>query len=113
MALGQLAVAAWRAPAPRARADRAHPRRPAWAGGRQARRHGPPDELRGKAVLRVISGILAPPAFDPPPSSPEVEALTLELVKAIGNDGITQAIRSIAEESQKAGRKVAPGVETL
>ncbi len=86
-------------------------------------RHGREDAKRvatalrmnfgGKAVIRVISGILAPPAFDPPPSSPEVEALTLELVKAIGNDGITQAIRSIAEESQKAGRKVAPGVETL
>lgn len=96
---------------------------PALAAMLHIARHGPADAKRvattlrmnfgGKAVLRVVSGILAPPPFDPPPSTPEIEALTIALVKAIGNDGITQAVKSIAEESAKAGRKVAPGVETL
>ncbi|BEI97113.1 hypothetical protein CcaverHIS631_0207020 [Cutaneotrichosporon cavernicola] len=85
--------------------------------------HGPEDAKRvatalrmnfgGKAVARVVSGILAPPPIDPPPTSSVIEARTLDLVKAVGNDGITQAVKSAVADNQKAGRKVAPGVETL
>ncbi|BEJ12239.1 hypothetical protein CspHIS471_0206990 [Cutaneotrichosporon sp. HIS471] len=85
--------------------------------------HGPEDAKRvatalrmnfgGKAVVRVVFGILAPPPIDPPPTSSVIEARTLELVKAVGNDGITQAVKSAVADNQKAGRKVAPGVEAL
>ncbi|GMK54027.1 hypothetical protein CspeluHIS016_0106130 [Cutaneotrichosporon spelunceum] len=67
----------------------------------------------GKPVIRVVSGILAPPPIDPPPSSPEVEARTIELVKAVGNEGITEAVQNAVAENKKAGSKVAAGVETL
>lgn len=69
--------------------------------------------IGGKTPLRVVTGILAPPPLDAPPTNAKVEGLALELVKVVGNEGITQAVKGAAEANRASGRAAAAGVDTL